>query len=639
MDSDANALTAAPTVGGDDGTRYELLGRLAVGGMAELYLARAVGSDADGRVVVLKRILPHLSEDPEFVRMFRDEAYLAATLDHPNIVRVFDIGRHNDDYFFTMEYVHGENLRGLLRAAQKREGTEIPLQHLLTVMIGITSGLHYAHERVDGNGRPLQIVHRDVSPTNVLVSYDGSVKIVDFGIAKAAAGTHVTQAGMLKGKAAYMSPEQCRADKVDRRSDVFAIGILLYEMSTLTRLFKGDNELAILHQVLLGSIDPPTKRTHRYPPELERIVLRALQNKPEDRYQTALELREDLENFARSANITPSTTELGQYMLSLFGYRPLPWAQMGIGAPSLPSKPAPPAKGDLTPDRAGSPSRPAQPARRPGSQRIAAAKPATYPSSPPSPSQTYLPPPPDLGIDEDGADTVMVSHTTGKTVAINKPLSSLIKHAPPPPGKQQPAPQRSQAPSLSQTVVATSSSKPSRVSGGGMRVSTPGNIVDFDDPDVDAPTEAFIPSALLGEAYSRGTGTELAPGGGGARQYSAFTPKSQPTQIAPGSSSGNQPHAHAPSSGHTVAISGIPHAPSGQWNAVAPAQSSASVSGHTVPSEKADLDIVLAETPPPANNRILIVVMIVMALLGAGIVAWSMVQNPTQARHNSTSTP
>lgn len=317
-------LPLAKTVGTGGGATYELLGRLALGGMAELYLARSRAADGRDQVVVLKRILPHLAEDPEFVRMFRDEAYLAATLSHPNIVKVFDIGKHGEDYFFTMQYVHGENLRAILRKAQK-SGTAIPLPHVLTIALGITAGLHYAHEQVDHDGKPLKIVHRDVSPTNVLVAYDGAIKIVDFGIAKAAAGTHITQAGMLKGKASYMAPEQCRAESVDRRSDVFAIGILLFEMTTLTRLFRGENELAILHQVLTGAVPPPSTRRQGYPPALERIVLKALQTDPQRRYQTAAELQADLTEFARSHGLTPSNASLGQYLRSLFGDKPLPW--------------------------------------------------------------------------------------------------------------------------------------------------------------------------------------------------------------------------------------------------------------------------------------------------------------------------
>lgn len=326
MQPEANPHSGGAVVGGDEGGRYELLGRLAVGGMAELYLARALDGLHRGEVVVLKRILPHLGEDPEFVRMFQDEAHLAATLDHPNIVHVYDIGRHGEDYFFTMEYVHGENLRAILREAQRKKGS-IHLDHVLTIGDGVCAALHYAHERVDAQGNPLRIVHRDVSPTNVLVASDGSVKLVDFGIAKAAAGTHITQAGMLKGKASYMSPEQCRAEPVDRRSDVFALGILLYETTTLTRLFKGENELAILHQVLTTEIEPPSVRRPGYPPALERVVLKSLQRDPSARHQTALELRQDLQGVAHQLGLRPSNESLGRFMAELFGHKPLPWSR------------------------------------------------------------------------------------------------------------------------------------------------------------------------------------------------------------------------------------------------------------------------------------------------------------------------
>ncbi|HET6583702.1 MAG TPA: protein kinase, partial [Nannocystaceae bacterium] len=319
MDREPHAPAAARGAG-DLGARYDILGRLAVGGMAELFLARPKGS---AHVVVVKRILPQLAEDPEFVRMFRDEAHLASTLQHPNIARVFDFGLDGEEPFFAMEYVHGENLRTILRGAIAK-CEPIPLALVLTIADGLTAALHHAHEQTDGDGRPLLIVHRDVSPTNVLVSQRGELKIVDFGIAKAAAGTHVTQAGMLKGKASYMSPEQCRAEPVDRRSDIFAIGILLYELTTLQRLFKGDNELAILHQILTGQITRPSTVTNNYPPELEAILLRTLQIEPSQRYPTAAALRGDLRTFAHRHGLTISGEALSRYLVERFGAKPYP---------------------------------------------------------------------------------------------------------------------------------------------------------------------------------------------------------------------------------------------------------------------------------------------------------------------------
>lgn len=313
------------------GTSYEVLGRLATGGMAELFLARArAGGDTPSPVVVLKRILPHLAADPEFVRMFRDEAHLALALQHHNIVRAMAIGAAED--FFTMEYVHGETLRAVLDAAQSR-GENIPLPQVLSIALGISAGLHHTHQQTDGEGRPLHIVHRDVSPSNVIVGYDGAVKLVDFGVAKAAAGTHVTQAGTLKGKLSYMSPEQCRAEHVDHRSDVFALGILLYEATTLTRLFIGDNEVAVLNQVISNSIEPPSSRRRGYPPALERIVLRALRADPDDRYESAEALRLELVKFGRHLGLRPSQDGLARYVRGLFGDKPLPWCEIS-GVPT-----------------------------------------------------------------------------------------------------------------------------------------------------------------------------------------------------------------------------------------------------------------------------------------------------------------
>ncbi len=323
MSSEVHPLSGRLRVG-NTGATYEILGKLATGGMAELFLARAPDTTGQpGPVVVLKRMLPHLAEDLEFVRMFRDEAQLALGLQHPNIVRALDEGP-DDEHFFTMEYVHGEDLRALVAMA-KDKGEHIPLAHLLTIMLGVTAALDHTHEQTDAIGQPLHIVHRDVSPTNVLISYDGEVKLLDFGVAKAAAGDHVTQAGTLKGKLAYMSPEQCRADTIDRRSDVFAVGILLYEMTTLTRLFAGENDIAVLHNVMSGVSQPPSACRRGYPPALEQIVLKALQSDPSQRYPTAKALHDDLARFGQQMGMRTSNEALARYLRGLFGQKPLPW--------------------------------------------------------------------------------------------------------------------------------------------------------------------------------------------------------------------------------------------------------------------------------------------------------------------------
>jgi len=311
---------------------YEVLGRLARGGMAELFLARRVGIEGFNKVVVLKRILPHLAEDPEFLQMFLAEARIVATLEHPNIVHVSDIGKCGEDYFFTMAYVHGKDVLRILRE-QVKHGYILPIEHALTIVAGVCAGLHYAHEHVDFEGRPCGIVHRDVSPSNILVTWDGHVKLVDFGIAKAVSQTVVTRAGVRKGKIAYMAPEQCRAEDVDRRADIWAIGVILYELTTLRRLFKADHELGVMHRIVMGDIDLPSNVVSDYPPELEAIVMRCLRSDPNERWLTAMDIRRAIEGFARSHGLELSEATLGQYLRGLFEPEEQrhPWSTLGQG--------------------------------------------------------------------------------------------------------------------------------------------------------------------------------------------------------------------------------------------------------------------------------------------------------------------
>jgi len=254
--------------------KYSLLGHLATGGMAEVWLARQQGLQGFEKIVVIKRARPELT-DPGTVRRFLDEARLVATLEHPNIAQVYEIGLVNDSYFFAMEYVHGADLRQLMEAALQREHP-ISLAVAIQILIGVCAALHYAHEKRALDGAPLDIIHRDVSPSNVLVSHDGAIKVCDFGIAKAATRRRETVRGVVKGKFSYMSPEQCRATPLDRRSDVFSIGILLYELTTLTRLFDGTSDFEVMRKILEEPLVPPSKVAPAYPPELERIVCKAL---------------------------------------------------------------------------------------------------------------------------------------------------------------------------------------------------------------------------------------------------------------------------------------------------------------------------------------------------------------------------
>ncbi len=322
--------------------RYEPIRRLAVGGMAEIYLARLRGVGMEGfeKLVVLKRILPQHALDPELLRMFLDEARLSATLTHPHVTEVYDVGADGDAPFFAMEFVHGANLRELLRAHARAAGTAtapLELLHAIGIVAAAADGLHYAHERIGPGGEPLGIVHRDVSPSNVLVSYDGAVKVSDFGIAKWAFQRTRTQEGTLKGKFAYMSPEQCRGRAVDRRSDVFALGTILYELTTGEAPFSGDSDLEILNRIATGVAPPPAwpAEAGPYPPALTAIVMRALAPDPDQRFPTMQAFQVALEGFAREASLPVSTVALGALMQELFAEELAAWREAQRAGKSL----------------------------------------------------------------------------------------------------------------------------------------------------------------------------------------------------------------------------------------------------------------------------------------------------------------
>lgn len=309
--------------------RYLVLKHLATGGMADVLLARTDGIEGFERHVVVKRIRAEHAKDQRFIQMFLDEARVAASLHHANIVQVHDIGEERGEYFFAMEYLHGEDLRKILGVTSKNK-THMPLGYVCAIVSAAAAGLHYAHERRGSDKKPLNIVHRDVSPSNIFVSYDGSVKLVDFGIAKAALRQVETRSGSLKGKVSYMSPEQCKGDEIDRRSDVYALGVLLYELSTTTRLFKGENDYLLMDAIVNGKVPLPRVRRPDLPNELSSIIMHALAVDPERRFQTADELRVALDQFAARANLTVSQSALASYMKKLFGERPEPWLDGSI---------------------------------------------------------------------------------------------------------------------------------------------------------------------------------------------------------------------------------------------------------------------------------------------------------------------
>jgi len=329
---------------GSTANDYEILAKLATGGMADIFLARGASVAGVERYCVLKRILRDAAGDTQLVQMFLDEARLAAQLQHPNIASVYDVGKLGDSYFFTMEYVHGETVGSLIQRAIDRDRL-LPLACVLTIVAGAAAGLHHAHERNGVDGRALQIVHRDVSPSNLMVSYEGSVKVVDFGVAKAAHRASETRSGRVKGKISYMSPEQCRSQQLDRRSDLFSLGIVMWEMLTGDRLYRRDSDFAIMTAIIDEAPVAPSVIRPDVPREVDDIVRRLLAKSAADRFQSAAEVVDQVEAVALRAGMMLSTAALGRFVGDLFGRRPEPWLELETGSrsgdPAMPSGSAP----------------------------------------------------------------------------------------------------------------------------------------------------------------------------------------------------------------------------------------------------------------------------------------------------------
>jgi serine/threonine protein kinase len=299
---------------------YQLLKKLATGGMAQIFLARQQGLEGFEKFLVVKRILPHLAENDDFIKMFLDEARIAARLNHPNIVQIFNLGAQDDSYFIAMEFIHGEDVRRIWKRADSL-GKPIPVPLVARVIMDACSGLDYAHKKTDAQGKPLNIVHRDISPQNILVTFEGGVKVVDFGIAKAADQATVTKSGVLKGKYSYMSPEQASGRKIDCRSDIFALGVVLYELITGVRLFKRPNDIQTLNAVTECEVALPSIVNSRVPKALDEIVMKALAKRPEDRYQEAIALQSALENWALAGKLPSSSVHLAAFMREIYAER------------------------------------------------------------------------------------------------------------------------------------------------------------------------------------------------------------------------------------------------------------------------------------------------------------------------------
>jgi serine/threonine-protein kinase len=302
--------------------KYTLIRKLATGGMAELFLAIQKSVAGFEKLLVIKRILPSMNQDRAFIEMLLHEARIAATLSHPNIVQIFDVGQHDNQFYIAMEHVHGEDLRSIVRQMKKKGVLEFPLEHALAIVLGMCAGLSYAHEKHELDGSALNIVHRDISPQNVVVTFTGDVKIVDFGIAKSDSrgpdSREATKSGKLKGKVPYMSPEQARGESIDGRSDVFSTGVMLFELTTGKRLFKGASEYETLRLICERDYPRPSDVRPDYPMDLEPIVMKALAKDVADRYQSAREMQADIEAFVRRHQIAVSHIALNQFMQGLF---------------------------------------------------------------------------------------------------------------------------------------------------------------------------------------------------------------------------------------------------------------------------------------------------------------------------------
>ena len=310
----AEPEAAVPATGPDRFGQYEIIEKIASGGMAELYKARRTGVEGFQKIVAIKKILPHLADDDEFIGMFADEAKLAAQLNHPNIIHIYDLGKiQAGGYFIAMEHVDGRDLRSIEQSAGEHS-VALPVPLAVYIASKVASALDYAHRRRDAEGNELNIVHRDVSPQNILISYEGDIKLCDFGIAKAASKASKTLSGALKGKIQYMSPEQAWGRPIDRRSDLFSLGVVLHELLTGERLFRGDTDISVLEKVRSAEVIPPSRMNPEVPANLDSVVLRALAKDPDDRYANASDMLRDLESVLYSYTPAPGSADVAIYL-------------------------------------------------------------------------------------------------------------------------------------------------------------------------------------------------------------------------------------------------------------------------------------------------------------------------------------
>lgn len=297
--------------------KYLLLDRISVGGMAEVFRAKSYGVEGFEKIIAIKRILPAMGEDKDFIKMFIDEAKIAGQLSHANICQIFELGKIQGSHFIAMEYIWGKDLLQIQNRLRK-VGQVMPVGMTCYVISKVCEGLDYAHRKKDAMGRPLEIIHRDCSPQNVLVSYEGEVKIIDFGIARAASRSSRTNAGVLKGKFGYMSPEQVRGLPLDHRSDLFALGTCFYESLTGERLFLGESDFSTLEKVRNADVRPPRQLNQNIPPEVEELVMRALTRDPKSRFESGAEMHSELQAFLTRQSVPFTSKTLADWLRSAF---------------------------------------------------------------------------------------------------------------------------------------------------------------------------------------------------------------------------------------------------------------------------------------------------------------------------------
>ena len=328
--------------------RYQLLEKIGSGGMAEVFKARMRGEQGFEKIVAIKRIVPHMAANDAFITMFVDEAKLAAQLNHNNITHIYDLGKVDAWHYIAMEFVEGKDLRTLQKLGKER-AYPLPPELALFIAAKIANALDYAHRRPAPDGTELNLVHRDVSPQNILISYEGDIKLCDFGIAKAASKVSTTISGALKGKLQYMSPEQAWGKRVDRRSDIFSLGAVLYEMLTGAPLFEGDTDMSVLERVREGDVEPPSARGVEVCKRVDQIVLKALSKNPQDRYQNASEMEKDLHAVLYAFQPTPGPADVAIYVHRLLEASSAPPSGDEIDAAfdaarAMPPEVAPPKK-------------------------------------------------------------------------------------------------------------------------------------------------------------------------------------------------------------------------------------------------------------------------------------------------------